>query len=78
MEYSKWARQKNKNILTEPKEGLKIEGGGAVQSIIAGLMYYEIGFASNSAKISGLITNQPGNGGGALPSGSAGPILLDR
>ena len=30
MEYSKWARQKNENILTEPKEGLKIEGGGTV------------------------------------------------
>ena len=39
------------------------ENRGGVQSIIAGLMYYEIGFASNSAKISGLITNQPGKGG---------------
>ena len=56
MEYSKWARQKNKNILTEPKEGLKIWGG---QSIIAGLMYDGTGFAPNSAKISGPIANQP-------------------
>ena len=43
------------------------ENRGGVQSIIAGLMYYEIGFASNSAKISGLITNQPGKGGGPFP-----------
>ena len=46
-------------------EGRSENRGGGVQSIIAGLMYYEIGFASNSAKISGL--GQPGKGEGPFP-----------
>ena len=72
MEYSKWARRKNKNILTEPKEGLKIGGGGgAINNSRFLCMMEQVLLLRNSAKISGPIANQP-------PSGSAGPVLLDR